>query len=644
MVARCLGNYTRFVHRLGSPRPPAELASFAKAARLDALARAGLPVPEGWVLLPRAKDDGPDAESLSAAWPTAARGPFVARMCLRDEDGATASAAGMGRSLGGLEGLDAVVAALEELRRHAEELGGLRWALLVQRQIAAKQLAVCLHSKHCPHYIEIHPDPGVAALDDGRSPDYRGPIHAWPDESAAELTQLLAEVSERADFPRGLDAELVNDAQGWWVVQLRPLVRPLFEDWPLFVSLLEEEDRPALNGAWVADFEHNPAPLSFAHRWLLAQLRAARSGAAGEPRDFNGWLYLRTPLRELSPAPAEGRLDDARDSLARLLDTWLPELRGAVEHYQVRLEADPPLRAALDEALALFMTMADRYQRDLMPARRLARELSGTETAGALAQPATLVDKAAHLHVLPIEWDLASESLADRDELQAPANEGPPLELGAMQAHEIASLLGELDDHFFAWGLRPLRSFYLHCARRLKIDARLAFELRGHELLELSDHVARAPEWLELARARLLLRARESQLEAPARIVDGCPYPDAGQRGSAAGSALRGVGIGEPCTGALTHRASLSELIDRPPEHTEVVALPALTAPAAWVLHRMGIARVCTAHGGAASHGSLMARELGLSAIIGARGIAQLDEGTRVLLDTRRGFVRPAVD
>ena len=103
-----------------------------------------------------------------------------------------------------------------------------------------------------------------------------------------------------------------------------------------------------------------------------------------------------------------------------------------------------------------------------------------------------------------------------------------------------------------------------------------------------------------------------------------------------------GVGIGAPFSGLVALRASLAELIDRPSGRDEVLCLPALTAPAAWVLHRLGIRAVCTQHGGAASHGSLMARELGLSAIIGCPGLPELNEGEAVELDTQRGQIRRA--
>jgi phosphoenolpyruvate-protein kinase (PTS system EI component) len=70
------------------------------------------------------------------------------------------------------------------------------------------------------------------------------------------------------------------------------------------------------------------------------------------------------------------------------------------------------------------------------------------------------------------------------------------------------------------------------------------------------------------------------------------------------------------------------------------VVLPALTAPAAVVLQRLGVRAVCCEHGGALSHASLMARELGLSALIGCVGCTALAEGTLVQLDTITGRLR----
>jgi phosphotransferase system enzyme I (PtsI) len=52
-------------------------------------------------------------------------------------------------------------------------------------------------------------------------------------------------------------------------------------------------------------------------------------------------------------------------------------------------------------------------------------------------------------------------------------------------------------------------------------------------------------------------------------------------------------------------------------------------------LVRLGIQAVCTEYGGALAHGALMARELGLSALIGCHGCTRLAEGTLVRVDTR---------
>ena len=84
-------------------------------------------------------------------------------------------------------------------------------------------------------------------------------------------------------------------------------------------------------------------------------------------------------------------------------------------------------------------------------------------------------------------------------------------------------------------------------------------------------------------------------------------------------------------------RRDLEDLSARPLAPGAVLAIPALTAQAAVVLRALGVRAVCCEHGGAMSHAALMARELGLSALIGCRGCTALPAGTQVRLDPRSG-------
>jgi hypothetical protein len=189
----------------------------------------------------------------------------------------------------------------------------------------------------------------------------------------------------------------------------------------------------------------------------------------------------------------------------------------------------------------------------------------------------------------------------------------------------LATLLGELDDHLFALGLAPLRRVYLRAAAVLGLSTEDIFLLTPDEL------AAGAIPDLERRRVR---QAAHASLFPPAQLHDGLPVP------ASATSHLRGVAIGPVAEGPLHLRRDLAELLADPPPPGAVLAIPALTAQAAVVLRALGIQAVCCEHGGALSHAALMARELGMSALIGCRGCTAIPQGTHVRLDTRTGRLR----
>jgi phosphoenolpyruvate-protein kinase (PTS system EI component) len=98
---------------------------------------------------------------------------------------------------------------------------------------------------------------------------------------------------------------------------------------------------------------------------------------------------------------------------------------------------------------------------------------------------------------------------------------------------------------------------------------------------------------------------------------------------------MRGLALGETFEGPIAQRRDLRELLADPPSPGAVLCIPSLTAQAAVALAHLGVKAVCTEYGGALAHGALMARELGLSALIGCHGCTRLREGTQVRLDTR---------
>jgi hypothetical protein len=155
------------------------------------------------------------------------------------------------------------------------------------------------------------------------------------------------------------------------------------------------------------------------------------------------------------------------------------------------------------------------------------------------------------------------------------------------------------------------------------------FLLGGGELVALDENRDALGPLASLLDTRARTWAEQAQLDPPAQLLDGHPLP------RPVGGLLRGLAIGESFEGPVVQRRGLRDLLSDPPPAGAVLCMPALTAQAAVALHELGVRAVCTEYGGALAHGVLMARELGLSALIGCHGCTRLREGTQVRLDTR---------
>jgi phosphohistidine swiveling domain-containing protein len=496
--------------------------------------------------------------------------------------------------------------------------------VIVQRFVRARaMLAVAAHPDGID--AQVH-DPAADPFGAGTDPRWVGSLGRWPDPCATRAHELVRRARDALTPTRhGLDVELVVDHEDTvHVVQARPLTAALFPDAAALLQLAHAHDPSLdLSGRWVLDAEHNPAPLSIAHAWLMGWLAEHRP-AAGRPTPVAGWLYVRRLPRDLAqpsadaPAPVE--------VLHELRERRLPAARVRLREVDAQL-ARGELDLAFVAALEAFGAMIDAYLHHLVPARAAWRASAPAIPATAPDAPLSLRERGAYADVLPVAWDLASPTLAE-------LGLGDP-ETGAGAAlpedpAEAATLLAEWDDHLFALGLAPLRHLILAKARDLGISDADAFMVAPPRLLAARGR-AELRAAIEEGRRHL---AAASALRPPLWIEDGRPVA------AAAYGRLRGHPIGEPCHGILTIRRDLAALIDTPPAADEVVAMPALTAPAAVVLHRHGVRAVCCEHGGPLGHAALMARELGLSALVGCRGCTEIAEGTPVHLDTRTGRLR----
>ncbi len=611
--------------------PPADAP---KVATLTRMAAAGVAVP-AWVVL--AAPTPPTPQEWRAIAELLATGPVIVRAALFGEDGDTAAAAGLGRSIAGCHDQAAVLAAITEIAAAltapwlTRYFGGPVTAqVLVQRQIFGPWLAVVADAKHHLRHVEVHrrTDASEDCLALGQTPDYAGPLECWAEGPVAEVSHLCDVV--RAAMPttaHGLDLELVADHDGRvWLVQVRPLTAPLYPGWPAFAAIaqssLQQQD---LSGWWVLDAEHNPAALSPAHAGLIAWLAQVQATSL---RVIGGWLYQRGQQRAVTPPLQPAAV--LWDLLTDLRDRQIPHARA----YLVSVEQT--LRTASPQVLADLLEQAFAHLCQILRAHAAlpGRPTQVTPTALRLC----LRDRAAHLDVLPAAWDLASPSLQELGATPDASTDDPPLATVATDAAALHTLLGEVDDHLFALGLAPLRRIYLQAAQVLAMPPTWPGLAFAPVFLASPDELMAAlrglpPTWAPTwdLNARAELYRQQAALQPPLQLYAGQPVAVGG------GAWLRGLGIGAVVEGPLYPYKDLPTLLAEPPPPDAIVAVPTLTAQAAVVLAASHITAVVCASGGAMSHAAIMARELGMSALIGCRGCMQIPVGSHVRLDTQCG-------
>ncbi len=604
----------------------------AKAAALARAAQAGLAVPRGFAI----GLDEALADPAAIATPLAellAIGPVIVRSALAGEDAADKSGAGLGVSAPDRRSMADVVAALGALRDHRDDPLLDRYfgsrapgcdQVIVQHQIDARALVVAAIEPDAA-YVEVHA-PGGDPLASGAPPTWSGAPTAWPDPAAPRLAELASRaVASARPSEHGHDLEIAIDRDDVpWLVQLRPLATPVHPGWPAFRAEVERRgESDALHGTLVLDAEHNPAPLSVAHAWLVRWL-AARRPAAGGLVVLAGWLYTRTLVRDL--AGTSTRVPSSPLAmLERLRGEVMPAARARLQAIEARLVGadDDTLRAVFDDACAAFLAMIDVYLGELIPAARAHPRPLARSTAA--DDPLAVRERARDLDVLPATWDIASPPLG----VGAPSSPLARAEPTPLDEDAAAILLREWDDHLFALGLAPVRAVWRAIGARLGLGDD-AFLLGGDELLAALDR----PEVATGLEGRREALRRAAALHPPARIVGGRPAGPAARP-------LHGLPFGPSHAGPIAQRRDLAELQARPPVAGAIVVLPTLTAPAALVVHALGLSAVVCEWGGALGHAALIARELGLSALVGCPGATRVEDGTPAVLDTIAGRLRP---
>ncbi len=220
-----------------------------KAALLDRASAAGLPVPNGFVVLDGTDLDPArlDSATAGAAHPGAGwradRSPWgrlVVRSAFSTEDGATTSMAGRFHTVLGVVAAPAAVAeAIAEVRSSAEVLTDderhrARLDVLVMEQVRATTGGVAFTEQQFEDDL-VNATSGLAdGLMSGTEAGERhllAKLRRWerPDRSlegwASRLSSLLADC-RRVFGDADWDIEWADDGQTCWLVQIRPITAP----------------------------------------------------------------------------------------------------------------------------------------------------------------------------------------------------------------------------------------------------------------------------------------------------------------------------------------------------------------------------------------------------------------------------------
>lgn len=423
---------------------------------------------------------------------------------------------------------------------------------------------------------------------------------------------LRAEVAIGAST--GADVELAGDH----VVQARPIVHPppfapRVPVPPVLLAALVADGR-----VWTWDVGHNPDPLSPAQAALVE--RVDRAGVTPYAlRVAGGYLYTASrPDAHAVPAPTE--LAAIEQKLAAALGvSRRDDGAGAWAWHDTPAEAPP-----LDEALARYVAFCGIYASEMTPLVAAARR------APPPASPSTPFPFE-RVGVLSPAWDVAVPTYGERPGMldvslmRAFARVTTVTEAMASPFPGLMNNLTERDDIWFARAQLLVRRAILARADELGVDRDDAFWIPLDQLVDGNpldpDEVRRT------ASAHRAAAERASRWEMP--LVVGGPPPHVGE-------SLRGVGSGPRVVGRVVRFATLGSTVTV--GHGDIVVARAVTP--ALAVQVVGCAALVSETGGLLDHGAALARELGITCVVGCRDAwSRLSDGMIVIVDGEQGSV-----
>ena len=335
----------------------------------------------------------------------------------------------------------------------------------------------------------------------------------------------------------------------------------------------------------------------------------------------------------------------------------LARLRDLVERSDVEVRSLDDVRVCSPEAAVLL----DEYLADRGCVLATGYDITAF-TLGEL--PGTVLTSIRHAAPLPAD---DAPAIADRLRDHVPAEERATFAEYLADARAVMDMRDDNGPLTAEWPLGLLRLALLEAGRRLVAGGRL---LDVEHALELTPDEARTlwsgalPPADAIAR-RAEERLAQAELDPPLTLgpvepeppVDVLPEPlpalvgmvqtamrHMGMDGRSGTDPLAGVGVGtERYVGTVRTAASADEAIEKL-EPGDVLVVRA-TSPAFNVVLAIAGA-VVTANGGALSHAAVLARELGIPAVVGASGALTIPDGSTVEVDPVAGrvaVVDPAV-
>jgi phosphohistidine swiveling domain-containing protein len=592
-----------------------------KAAGLARLIAAGLPVPPGFAidgaafeevarLTIASLDDAGHALADAASrieraeLPELERelheraallGPHViVRSSASFEDGVTGTAAGVLESIRDPADVWTAVRAVWTsaltplaVAYARERAAAIRVGVIVQQLVPGELVTIYTRPPGQPHLDEQLVQRGDALVRESRT-----------SPSALGLLALAAEAAIGATA--GADVELVGDR----VVQARPIVHPVARERqaPPAIVLAPLRD----GRTWTWDVTHNPDPLSPAQAGLVA--RVAGLGAY-ELRVCGGYLYS-TPRDVAPPATA-----DVRASAAAILARLDAELAAAAGTLDDVLDRYVRCYAIWADLAPLVAEAKSATHRPSSVEATLSRAARGElDLAGVLDRIGDLAPA----------WDVAVPSFRELPGVVAQAIERAiPIATQGESPETFAADLAERDDLYFARMQQLVRRALLERSSELGLEADDIFWISLDDARTTIDRDV-AHRRASAARAA---SARAAAWDMPF-VVGGAPRSPS--------VALRGIGSGPRVIGRAVRFATLAGA--RFVGAGDVVVVRAVTPALAMFVGKC--AAIVSETGGLLDHGAALARELGITCVVGCHDAwHEIADGAIVTVDGAAGVV-----